>query len=834
MPKRRWIRNCQVAVISVTVIAVAALICSLIWLNQRGFSGEWSNKISAQLTALHIHADFDEARFSPLRGIIVTNAVIYRDESREEVVARIPSLEIDVDRAQALRGRLVPRRCKLHDADLVIPLISDESDPINLTLQGLTGDLSVDRQGRLVLKDATGNLAGMDFTLNAELTNFDPSALGKGEQQNGDGARHDFLDGLMAELGNWDFSADRAPEIDIVIAGDLLNTKKIKTSFTLSAAELTRHDYTMKDIELRGQFFGRHATVEHFEFSDGTGRLVSQADYDVLGQEGHYQIESSIHLGRMLRTCFQNHTLDNIVTAQAPIVEGSGKFRISPDGSLQMNAIGSVDLQRFSFLGTPYEGLETDFSWQNGDIYLRHLHAAHNEGELTGQVLIQGDVIRYETESSLPVTVFNPFIKPESGLHRIISRATFTPETKILIRANGTIQRSDLREWASSGEAHFENLSYNGVPLHSAKANYTITPLESNFSDVIVDFDYAESPLRKRFGGPSHAVVQADRIAYDRNSQQTALDNIRGTAWPGPVLRLFVQKTADHIDTTYRFRSPPTFSTNGVIGHLDQVASTDVRTKFTAHSTTNYTLLNRSLKLDKVRATVRYRHKLVDISDLEFRTFQGSGGGDLTVKIRPGQASHIRAGIKWTRLLLADIGSTYGFEKAKQGYVTGRIDFSTSAGNVRTMDGTGAIGLEQGHLFFVPVLGPLSTILGEVAGNKRASHEEARDASCTFALRNGVVYTRDFLTSTPSTVFTGEGSIDLDRDTIDMVIRMNARGLLGLITLPLRPFNGLFQFRGQGPLKNPSWKRASFVPPRDGTKDPIFRVPGKAVIVPER
>ena len=834
MPRRRILRHIQVTVLSITVLAVAGIICGLLWLNQRGFSGEWSEQISAELSAQGIHADFEEVRFSPLRGLIVTNSIIYTDESRQTVYARIPSLKIDVDRAKALRGELLFRKCQLRDAEFIIPLVKDEENPVKLTLKHLTGELSVDRQGRLLLKDANGVLGGMNFTLNAELTNFEPTGLGKKAESNSDASRKDFLDRLLAELAFWDFPEDRAPDIDIDITGDLLSTTTLKTTFTLKAAELTRHDYTMKEITLEGQFFGHRATLDRFEFSEGAGRFISQADYDVLRKEGHYNIESSIHLSRMLNACFQIDPLANIITARASIVEGEGDFRIASDDTFRVTATGSIELQRFSFLGTSYEGLDTDFSWQDGDLYLRHLHAAHEHGSLTGQVLIQGDVIRYQTESSLPINAFKPFIKPGGGIEKIISRATFTPETTIMMTTNGTIQRSDLREWAASGKAHFENLSYRGVPLRSAQANYSINPLESSFSEVTIDFDYSDSPLRKLYGGPRNAIVKADRIAYDQSIQQTTLDNVRGTAWPGPVLRLFLPKTADHIEEDYRFRSPPSFTTNGPIGHFKNIGKTDVRTSISAGSTTNYTLLGKSLSLDRVRALVRYRHRLVDVTDLSFNTFQGSGGGDVSVRIRPGQSSQIKVGIRWTRLRLADIGKTYGFEKAKQGAVTGRIDFTSSSGDVRTMDGTGAIGLENGHLFFVPVLGPLSTIIGGVVGDKRASHEEARNASCTFAIRNGVVYTRDFLTTTPSTVFTGAGSIDLHRKAIDMVIRMNAKGLFGLLTLPLRPFNGLFQFRGQGPLANPTWNSAAFVAPPDGKNDPIFHGPGRAKIIRER
>ena len=70
-----------------------------------------------------------------------------------------------------------------------------------------------------------------------------------------------------------------------------------------------------------------------------------------------------------------------------------------------------------------------------------------------------------------------------------------------------------------------------------------------------------------------------------------------------------------------------------------------------------------------------------------------------------------------------------------------------------------------------------------------------------------------FKTSTTSLTFAGDGSVNLKDQTLDFTMRMNARGLLGLITLPLRPFYGMFQFRGTGPLKNPKWENVMFTAP---------------------
>ena len=67
----------------------------------------------------------------------------------------------------------------------------------------------------------------------------------------------------------------------------------------------------------------------------------------------------------MLRAIFDQHVLDEVVSAQAPEIEGSGTFKLAPDGSFSTSATGSLDIPPFRFrsLGSSFERLQTDFSW---------------------------------------------------------------------------------------------------------------------------------------------------------------------------------------------------------------------------------------------------------------------------------------------------------------------------------------------------------------------------------------------------------------------------------------------------------------------------------------
>jgi hypothetical protein len=167
------------------------------------------------------------------------------------------------------------------------------------------------------------------------------------------------------------------------------------------------------------------------------------------------------------------------------------------------------------------------------------------------------------------------------------------------------------------------------------------------------------------------------------------------------------------------------------------------------------------------------------------------------------------------------------------GLLTGRIDFAITGGDIATMDGKGLVALENAELFSVPIFGPLSGVVSTVLDDKRAGFERAKHAFCTFDIKEGILRTPDFQSATTSVTFTGDGEVDLTARTIDFTARLNARGLLGLITLPLRPFYGLFQFRGTGPIDKTVWENVHFTSPPEEQNDLLLAPPPKARVVEE-
>jgi hypothetical protein len=183
--------------------------------------------------------------------------------------------------------------------------------------------------------------------------------------------------------------------------------------------------------------------------------------------------------------------------------------------------------------------------------------------------------------------------------------------------------------------------------------------------------------------------------------------------------------------------------------------------------------------------------------------------------------------LQWDRISFPELSKVYRFDEVEEGTLNGRINFSGGGGEIRNFNARGALGLRQGNLASLPVLGPLSPLMAGILGDKRMGYERAKDASASFIVKKGVWQSNDIVAESASIVLTGDGRIDLGNNKMDMTIRVNARGLLGIIAIPLTPFKGLFQFRGTGLFTEPLWKMSPFTKPRKGNDDAIFNALGK-------
>ena len=117
------------------------------------------------------------------------------------------------------------------------------------------------------------------------------------------------------------------------------------------------------------------------------------------------------------------------------------------------------------------------------------------------------------------------------------------------------------------------------------------------------------------------------------------------------------------------------------------------------------------------------------------------------------------------------------------------------------MRGDGSLRVEEGRVFAIPILGPLSEIINKIIPG--AGFQAARLATADFTVGDEKINTKNLKIEGAGFSLFGSGDIYFVADKMNMSVRLNARGLPGLVLFPV---SKLFEYVGTGSLSKPDWR----------------------------
>ena len=454
----------------------------------------------------------------------------------------------------------------------------------------------------------------------------------------------------------------------------------------------------------------------------------------------------------------------------------------------------------------------------------------HQLGQLKGGLQLKESLLLYQLESTLPPTIWKPFFI-DQPLEEVLGDFQGSSASRHFVNLTGKADLNDIYNWAVQGTGKVENVSYRDVPVFSATTHLDLKHNHLNFSRINIDFDYRDYELYKTYKTTERGPVQCKSVTYNHEAGIVGILDLRGYVFPVPLLRMFALPVAKAVEE-YRFHQAPPLAADGNIDVRNR-GLTRLNIQIQDAKTLDWKFLGKPTTFSQVRSKLMITGETVTLNQLSAEVFGGGCAGNVVAHING--SKKFTADLRWNGIRMQKLGENYAFNEKGYGTLTGRINLSGVASDTSTLHGEGLCSLEKGELFAVPMFGPLSPIISAVLGDRRAGFERAKDAFCNFTITKGVIHTNDFATQTSNMKFTGNGDVDLNNDTIDMTMRMNARGLLGIITLPLQPIiKGLFQFHGQGPMKEPKWEHVIFSSPPDDENEVLLRsTPQRAKIIEE-
>jgi hypothetical protein len=816
-------RNLRSLFFLLTAAAVVAGGCLLWWANRTGLPESWRAGIEREISHHGLYVKIGALSYLPLRGVVASRVRVFSDPLHVHEISRLERVLIDFDKTRLARGKVHINKLVLRDAALSLPVDPDHPDAGTLEVSGASGILLMPGGKRLEIRDARGRIAGIEVSLNARLIGYQkPGASAKDASDTG--KRREVLSRIIRQIESLRYDKNDPPRLAVFIEGDANDHTALSAKLTLDARRLEKNRHRLEELHAEAEMTGDLFNLTALHVRDRRGSFSGRFDYDISGRAGRFDLQSSLGIAPLLAAWFDRPAPSGITIGGAQELVAEGEFSIDQDNKPRVHMTGRAAAEELTLRGVRFESVESAFSWNEGRLFLREVQLSRPDGMAAGKAMIEWPLVRISLHSTLPGSVYKPFFTGQP-LEIVIDSFKERENASFDIRLEGGFDATDRHSWAYSGGGTVRNVSYKGVPVDSAECRFSLSHHELDFFDGTVAFNYQNYPLRKAFSGPEQGTAKVGRIRYVGEEKVVEVEDVTGAVWAAPLVRLFAPKVADSLEV-YRFHKPPEMKGSGVVDVTPR-GRTALDISFSSPHGADYVFLGENITLSQPSGKVVIRGPRVTVEDLKLNAFDGPVAGRF--EFDDGKLS---GETNWTKLSLPALASTYGFHAKDGGEFTGRLDFSLTGGRVKTMSGEGLFALEKTELFSVPMFGPLSVVIGVVLNDRRAGSERAKNAFCTFGINEGILRIRNFQTTTTSLAFAGDGNVDLSERTIDMTMRMNARGLLGLLTLPLRPFYGMFQFRGTGPLKDPKWENVMFTTPPEEQRQALQAAPKARAVTP--
>ncbi len=815
-------RNLRSLVFLLVIAAIFAGIAGLWWANHTGMPESWRVAIEKSVSKQGAHIKIGSLRYVPLKGVIANDLRVYSEPAHLREISRLQRVILDFDKTRLARGEIHLNKIQLNDASLLLPV--DPGDPKSEALEvtDAYGTIFMPGERRLEIRNARGKIAGIEVSLNARIIGYQPAGKPPVDDPSV-GKRRELLARILHELGQWHFSEKHPPALQLVIEGDVNDRSSINATASLQIQDMEKNSHILNRIAAQADLSGDLLTVTSFQATDSRGTLDGHLDYDIQAREGRFDISSSLEIPQLLTAWIGLPALPQVIIGGKQLIEAEGDFSIDEDQRPTLRTTGHLRCESLLLRGMPFDSVQSSFSWRGGSLFLRDLELARPDGSAKAKAMVEWPLVRLKLHSTLPVPVYRPFFVRQP-LEKVLNDFSEREGAAVDVRLDGGFDITNPHAWAYTGGGTVRNVNYKGVPVISAGCDFSLNHYELDFHDGTVVFDYTKYPLRKSFDGPNQGTAKVGRIRFDAPEKMVEVENVSGEIWAAPMVRFFATPVADSLEQ-YRFHRPPELKASGVVDVTPQ-GRTDLQVNFSSGHPADFLFLGENLTFEQPSGKVDIRGERVTVSGLKLGVFDGPVVG----KVDYLGKGKLAGELSWTRLSIPSLTSTYGFQMKGGGTTTGRIEFSIDDGKVATMGGEGLLALEDTELFSVPMFGPLTPLIGGVLNDPSAVTQMAKNAFCTFKIQDGILASKDFQTATRSLNFAGEGAVDMNTRTIDMIIRMNARGLLGLLTLPLRPFSGLFQFHGTGPLKEPRWESMKITSLPEAQTD-LLLAPPKAKVI---
>lgn len=764
------------------VAALAAFIGSGWYLAKRGFGRQWRYRLVEELHKRGVEAYIGRLTLDPFRGLIAKNVRIFDYKNRENTLAVISEISLDINYAALIHHEPFLNALDVRNAQIALPLKAADGKTDKAQLNDIRAHVYFPPE-QIYVSQAQGIFCGVRISASGQLIkreNYKPSAPISEEEWR---KRLAILQSVVNEIQKLKFPAG-PPSLQMKFSGDLADIENARVEATLRSDELQKGAYQIRNLSATAEWSNQQLNVTHCEWNDNMGTFEGVGDWSQQTKRANFQVRSSLDLKALLNAVGLQTPLANVTFHSPPSVEVSGSLGIGAD-QFRPDIIGHVNLGRFAYKATPFSDLTADFSWDGERTLLQDVRFRHQSGQLRADLFDAPGDFRLNVESTISPSAMRALASPELAEFLREWEWQHSPTIHLTIRG----QDRNPENWRGDGTVALERTRFRGAWMNNGSAKIHFADGALTCADVHIARDEG---------------IGTGSFTYDFKKHEVRVSNIRSLLNPAQAI-FWIDPTIWKTISPYKFGRPPTVTANGLY-QFRGGKNTHLEVTVDGANGMDYQFLGKLLSFDRISGRLLFTNDRLQIVDLHGSLFSGDVQGSADISLAKNNPRY-QAALRVTNIdfpHLTNLYFSYYHYRTVRGQLSGTYNFDGFGTDTRKMSGTGKVGVTNGDVFAIPVFGPISEILNHIVPG--TGYSIARDAGARFTIRDGIIHSDDFNVSGQLFSVLGHGDIYFLDDKLDLDLRINANGP-GIV---LAPVYKLFEYKAEGSLKKPDWHPKRF------------------------
>lgn len=167
------VRNLKTAVWLLLFALVPLALGVLYWANKTGLPEEWRETLEQEMSKYGAHVEIASLTYTPLRGFVAKDLRIFAEEERIHEISRFERVQLVLDNTNLALGKFKLKKIDLNNARLSLPVDPKKPGSESLEFSGLYGTIFQSGDRLIEIRDARGQVGGIDITLSARLLGKD-------------------------------------------------------------------------------------------------------------------------------------------------------------------------------------------------------------------------------------------------------------------------------------------------------------------------------------------------------------------------------------------------------------------------------------------------------------------------------------------------------------------------------------------------------------------------------------------------------------------------------------------------------------------------------------